>query len=131
MFPLTNENLLKIKNSTFSKIPTLESEPTPTRYVTELTERLHKYSRTSSDLRKLLPLVEKNSPKIQKSKFSKILTLGSEPSSTGYVTEVSERLHHYCRTSSNLKKLLPSVKKKKKFAKNSKIKIFKNPHVGV
>ena len=50
-------------------------------------------------------------PKIQKSKFPKILTLGSEPTPTGYVTEVTERLHHYSRTSSDLKKLLPSIEK--------------------
>ena len=55
--------------------------------------------------------------------------LGSEPTPTGYVAEVSERLHHYCRTSSDLKKMFPSVEKK--FIKNSKIKISKNRHVGV
>ena len=70
------------------------SEPTPTGYVTEVTERLHPYSSTSSDLKKLLNLIEKYSLKIQKSKFSKILTLRSEPTPTGYVTKVSERLHY-------------------------------------
>ena len=87
----------------------LGSEPTPTGYVTEVSERLHHYCRTSSNLKKLLPSVEKNLPKIQKSKFSKIPMLGSEPTPTGYVAEVSERLHHYCRTSSNLKKLLTTM----------------------
>ena len=72
----------------------LGSETTSTGYVTELTERLHQYSRTSSDLRKLLPSVEKNSPKIQKSKFSKILKLGSAPTPTEHLTKISERLHH-------------------------------------
>ena len=89
----------------------LGSEPTPTGYVAEVSERLHHYCRTSSDLKKLLPSVEKNLPKIQKSKFSKIPMLGSEPTPNGYVTEVSERLHNYCRTSSNLNKLLLSVEK--------------------
>ena len=55
--------------------------------------------------------------------------LGSEPTPTGYMAEVSEKLHHYCRTNGDLKKLFPSVEKK--FVKNSITKIFKNPHVGV
>ena len=55
--------------------------------------------------------------------------LGSETTPTGYVTELTERLHQYSRTSSDLKKWLPLLEKK--FTKNSKIKIFKNPHVGV
>ena len=37
----------------------LEAEPTPTLYVTGVTERLHPYSRTCSDLKKWLPLLEK------------------------------------------------------------------------
>ena len=79
----------------------MESEPTSIGYVIEVTKRLQKYSRTSSDLKKLLPSDEKkNSPKIKKAKFKKIPILGSEPIPTGYVTKVSERVHHYCRTSS-------------------------------
>ena len=70
------------------------SEPTPTGYVAEVTERLHHNSSTSSDLKKLLNLIEKNSPKIQKSKFSKILMLRSNATSAGYETKVSERLHY-------------------------------------
>ena len=92
----------------------LESKPTPNGHVTEVTERLLQYSRTSSDLKKLLPSVEKNLLKIKKSKFSKILTLGYEPTPTRYVTEVSERLHHFCRTSSDLKKLLTTTTTQRK-----------------
>ena len=65
----------------------LGSEPTPTGYVTEVSERLHHYCRTSSNLKKLLPSAEKNSQKIQNSKYSKIPMLGSEPTPTRYVAE--------------------------------------------
>ena len=39
--------------------------------------------------------------------------LGSEPTSNGYVIEITTRLHHYSRTSSDLKILLPSSEKTK------------------
>ena len=118
---MTKKNLPKIQKSKYPKIPALRPEPTSNGYLIEVTERLHHYSGTNRDLKKLLPSNEKNKNmlKIQKSKFPKILTLGSEPTPTGYVTEVTERLHHYSSTSSDLKKLLNLIEKK--FTKNSKI----------
>ena len=58
-------------------------------------------------------MTKKNLPKIQKSKFPKIPALRPEPTSNGYLIEVTERLHHYSRTNSDLKKLLPSNEKTK------------------
>ena len=76
-------------------------------------------------------MTKKNLPKIKKSKFPKIPALRPEPTSNGYLIEVTERLHHYSRTNSDLKKLLPSNEKTKISPKLKKIKISKNPHFGV
>ena len=59
-------------NQNFQKSPCWDlSPPTPPRYMTEVTDGLHRCSRTSSNLKKLFPSTEKKRKKKEKKRKKK------------------------------------------------------------